>query len=202
MFTIAGRPAANVSKSLFGEFVASTGTSLKSVRQAADSPASLATSAFVPSRKATFGGAARSSSSRRLPSPMSTNDTSGRSRAAPTAAVRSFASPIAPKYDTRNVSRGVEGSNRSRSAAFGTRADFSAGRHSRIPGDSAITRALRAYTKRSTARARCCASGLRSTPIWIGASGQRSRTSNTSGARQRAAAASAGSAIVSGGEVA
>ena len=58
------------------------------------------------------------------------------------------------------------------------------------------------YTKRSSARATLRAAGLPSAPIWIGASGQRSRTSNTSGARQRAAAARAGSAIVSGGEVA
>ena len=36
MFTIAGRPAANVSNSLFGELVASTGTSLKMVRQASE----------------------------------------------------------------------------------------------------------------------------------------------------------------------
>ena len=97
MFTIAGRPAANVSKSLLGEFVASTGTSLKSVRQALDSAASRATSSFAPRRNSTLGGAERSSSARRLPSPMSTKRTSGRSRAASTAAVRSFASPIAPK---------------------------------------------------------------------------------------------------------
>ena len=71
-----------------------------------------------------------------------------------------------------------------------------------MPGDRAIRRALREYTKRSSARANRCASRLRSAPIWIGASGHRSRTSNTSGARQRAAATSAGSAIVSGGEVA
>ena len=73
---------------------------------------------------------------------------------------------------------------------------------SRMPGESAITRVLRRYTKRSSARASRRASGLRSAPIWIGASGQRSRTSNTSGARWRAAASSAGRAIVSGGDVA
>ena len=71
-----------------------------------------------------------------------------------------------------------------------------------MPGESAITLALRRYTKRSSARASLRASGFRSAPIWIGASGQRSRTSNTSGARWRAAARRAGSAIVSGGEVA
>ena len=121
MFTIAGRPAAKVSKSLFGEFVASTGTSLKSVRQAFDSAASRATSVLLPLRKCTFGGAASSSSARRLPSPMSTKVTSGTSRAASTTAVRSLASPMAPKYETWNGPSGPAGSNRSRSAEFGTR---------------------------------------------------------------------------------
>ena len=97
MFTIAGRPAANVSKSLFGELVASTGTSLKSVRHALDSAASRATSSLLPLPKRTFGGAERSRAARRFPSPISTKLTSGSSRAASTAAVRSFASPIAPK---------------------------------------------------------------------------------------------------------
>ena len=97
MFTIAGRPAANVSKSLLGELVASTGTSLKSVRQAADCAARRATSVFAPRLNSTFAGAERSRAARRFPSPMSTKGTSGSRRAASTAAVRSFASPIAPK---------------------------------------------------------------------------------------------------------
>ena len=97
MFTIAARPAAKVSKSLLGELVASTGTSLKTVRQALDSAASRATSVLLPLRKLTFGGAVRSSSARRFPSPISTKRTSGTSRAASTTEVRSFASPMAPK---------------------------------------------------------------------------------------------------------
>ena len=97
MFTIAARPAAKVSKSLFGELVASTGTSLKTVRHALDSAASRATSVLLPLRKLTFGGAVRSSSARRFPSPISTKRTSGTSRAASTTEVRSFASPMAPK---------------------------------------------------------------------------------------------------------
>ena len=79
---------------------------------------------------------------------------------------------------------------------------MSGGSAARMPGERAISRVLRAYTKRSSARASRRARGLRSAPIWIGASGHRSRTSNTSGARQRSAATSAGKAIVSGGEVA
>src|SRR4029078_2465505 len=55
MFTIAARPAANVSNSLLGELVASTGTSLNSVRQALDSPASRATSVLPPVRKLNIG---------------------------------------------------------------------------------------------------------------------------------------------------
>ena len=46
MFTIAGRPAANVSNSLLGELEASTGTSLKRVRQALERAASAATSSL------------------------------------------------------------------------------------------------------------------------------------------------------------
>src|SRR5918992_1307391 len=99
MFTIAGRPAAKVSNSLLGELVASSGTSLKSVWQALDPAASSATSSLPPAGpvKTTLDGAPRSSSGRRLPSPTSTNSTSGRGRAASTAAVRSLASPIVPK---------------------------------------------------------------------------------------------------------
>src|ERR687898_375514 len=97
MFTMAGRPAANVSNSLLGELVASTGTSLKSVRQALDPAASFATSSFVPLRNSTFGGALRSKAARRLPSPMITKRMSGSSRAASTAAVTSLASLSVPK---------------------------------------------------------------------------------------------------------
>ena len=91
---------------------------------------------------------------------MSTKRTSGSSRAASTAAVRSFASPIAPKYETRKPpssspggSPSEPGSNRSRSAEFGTSSVLSCGRAARIPGERAIRRVLREYTKRSTARA-------------------------------------------------
>ena len=73
---------------------------------------------------------------------------------------------------------------------------------SRIPGDSAFTWAEPRYTVRSSSRATRCSAGLGSAPIWIGASGHRSRTSNTSGVRKRLEAASAGRAMVSGGEVA
>ena len=99
MFTIAGRPAAKLSNSLLGELVASTGTSLKSVRQASERAASAATSSLEPAApgKATFSGALRWSAARRLPSPISTNSTSGSRRAASTAADRSLASPIVPK---------------------------------------------------------------------------------------------------------
>ena len=99
MFTIAGRPAANVSKSLLGELVASTGTSLKKVRQAPERAASAATSSLLDAGpgNSTFGGALRSNSARRLPSPISTNGMSGSSRAASIARVRSFASPMVPK---------------------------------------------------------------------------------------------------------
>ena len=57
MFTIAGRPAAKVSNSLFGELVASTGTSLKNVRQALEAAASSATSSLPAAGpgKLTFG---------------------------------------------------------------------------------------------------------------------------------------------------
>ena len=89
MFTIAGRPAANVSKSLFGEFVASTGTSLKSVRQALDSDASRRHVALAAAAEARRSAAPSAPARRRrLPSPMSTKLTSGSRLAASTAAVQ------------------------------------------------------------------------------------------------------------------
>ena len=99
MFTIAGRPAAKVSNSLLGELEASTGTSLKRVRQALERAASAATSSLRPAGPGnlTLGGAEASSSVRRLPSPINTKLMSGRRRAASTAMLRSFASPIVPK---------------------------------------------------------------------------------------------------------
>ena len=84
-FTIAGRPAAKVSKSLLGELVASTGTSLKIVRQASDAAASRATSALsgrgagTRTLAAPQARASPLSSARRLPSPSSTKVTPGTS---------------------------------------------------------------------------------------------------------------------------
>jgi hypothetical protein len=88
-----------VSNSLLGEFVASTGTSLKNVRQAAERAASAATSSLLDAAPGneTLGGADRSSSARRLPSPIRTKGMSGSRRAASIASDRSLASPIVPK---------------------------------------------------------------------------------------------------------
>ena len=100
MFTIAGRPAANVSNSLLGELVASTGTSLKKVRQAPERAASAATSSLPAAGPGNddVGRRRRAPApARRLPSPISTNGMSGSSRAASIAAVRSLASPMVPK---------------------------------------------------------------------------------------------------------
>ena len=105
MLTIAARPAANVSNSLLGELVASTGTSLKIVRHASEAAARRATEALsgTGSMNTTLSAprsrARRSRAVRRLPPPSSTNETS-RSRSSAAASmtwVRSFASPIAPK---------------------------------------------------------------------------------------------------------
>ena len=171
MFTIAGRPAANVSKSLLGEFVASTGTSLKIVRQAPEAAASSATELLsgTGSRNTTLSAprsrASRSSAARRFPPPRITNVSRSSSGAAARPGRGRWPRRWRRSSRTRSGCRGRDGrarsrscawENSSRSEAFGTSSTRSgstpaAATPSRMPGDSATTRA-RGGTRGARAR--------------------------------------------------
>ena len=196
MFTIAGRPAANVSNSLLGELVASTGHVLEEGQAGARSGPPARRPPPCPRRAGELD--VRRRGPLELGAPLAVaHQHEGHVGEQPRRLDRGrqvvgLAHRAEVADDEAVAGGGGAGRNRSRSEAFGHQHDLPgrhAGRRSRRPGSPARARSPGERVDRPAARAsvrRAAAAGCASAPIWIGASGQRSRTSKTSGARQRA----------------